>query len=43
VISIERWPDLADQARRNLARHGIGNAEVLTITKFPSRGPATIR
>src|SRR6266536_2346112 len=30
VISIERWPDLADQARRNLARQGIGNAEVLT-------------
>ena len=29
VISIERWPDLADQARRNLARQGIGNAEVL--------------
>ena len=30
VISIERWPDLADQARRNLARQGLGNAEVLT-------------
>jgi protein-L-isoaspartate(D-aspartate) O-methyltransferase len=30
VISIERWPDLAGQARRNLARQGIGNAEVLT-------------
>jgi len=29
VMSIERWPDLADQARRNLARHGIGNAQVL--------------
>jgi protein-L-isoaspartate(D-aspartate) O-methyltransferase len=29
VVSIERWPDLADQARRNLARQGIGNAEVL--------------
>ena len=29
VMSIERWPDLADQARRNLARQGIGNAEVL--------------
>jgi protein-L-isoaspartate(D-aspartate) O-methyltransferase len=29
VISIERWPDLADQARRNLARHGLGNAQVL--------------
>ena len=30
VISIERWPDLAGQARRNLARQGLGNAEVLT-------------
>jgi protein-L-isoaspartate(D-aspartate) O-methyltransferase len=29
VISIERWPDLADQARRNLARQGPGNAQVL--------------
>ena len=29
VMSIERWPDLADRARRNLARHGIGNAQVL--------------
>jgi protein-L-isoaspartate(D-aspartate) O-methyltransferase len=29
VMSIERWPDLADQARRNLARQGLGNAEVL--------------
>ena len=29
VISIERWPDLAGQARRNLARQGIRNAEVL--------------
>ena len=29
VISIERWPDLAGQARRNLARQGTGNAEVL--------------
>ena len=28
VISIERWPDLAGQARRNLARHGPGNAQV---------------
>ncbi len=30
VVSIERWPDLAGQARRNLARQGIRNAEVLT-------------
>ena len=29
VISIEIWPDLAGQARRNLAVQGIGNAVVL--------------
>ena len=29
AMSIERRPDLAGQARRNLARHGIGNAQVL--------------
>jgi protein-L-isoaspartate(D-aspartate) O-methyltransferase len=29
VVSIERWPDLADQVRQNLARHGIRNVEVL--------------
>ena len=29
VVSIERWPDLAAQARRNLARQGIGNVRVL--------------
>jgi protein-L-isoaspartate(D-aspartate) O-methyltransferase len=29
VVSIERWPDLASQARRNLARQGIGNLQVL--------------
>jgi len=28
VISIERWPDLAGQARRNLTRHGLGNAQL---------------
>ena len=28
VISIERWPDLAGQARRNLARHGLIDAVV---------------
>jgi protein-L-isoaspartate(D-aspartate) O-methyltransferase len=25
VVSIERWPDLAERARQNLARHGIRN------------------
>ena len=29
VVSIERWPDLAGQARWNLARHGIRNVQVL--------------
>lgn len=28
VTSIERWPDLAEQARTHLARHGITNVEV---------------
>jgi protein-L-isoaspartate(D-aspartate) O-methyltransferase len=29
VTSIERWPDLADQARKNLAAQGINNVHVL--------------
>jgi len=29
VVSIEIWPDLAEQARRNLAAQGIGNVVVL--------------
>jgi protein-L-isoaspartate(D-aspartate) O-methyltransferase len=29
VVSIERWPDLMRQARRNLARHDVGNAVLL--------------
>ncbi len=29
VVSVEIWPDLAEQARRNLAAHGIGNVVVL--------------
>ncbi|MGW1894573.1 protein-L-isoaspartate(D-aspartate) O-methyltransferase [Streptomyces sp. NPDC002004] len=28
VVSIERWPELAGEARRNLAAAGVGNAEV---------------
>ena len=42
VISIERWPDLADQARRNLARQGIGNAQVVAgdgSRGLPDRAP----
>jgi protein-L-isoaspartate(D-aspartate) O-methyltransferase len=29
VVSIERWPDLVDQARRNLATCGVGNVRLL--------------
>lgn len=29
VVSIERWPDMVEQARRNLARHGIQNVHLL--------------
>lgn len=29
VVSIERWPDLMEQARRNLARQGVDNVELL--------------
>ena len=29
VWSVERWPDLADAARSNLARHGVANVEVV--------------
>jgi protein-L-isoaspartate(D-aspartate) O-methyltransferase len=29
VTTIERWPDLAAQARKNLARHGVHNVQVL--------------
>jgi len=42
VVSIERWPDLAGQARRNLARQGIRNAEVLAgdgSRGLPDRAP----
>jgi protein-L-isoaspartate(D-aspartate) O-methyltransferase len=42
VVSIERWPDLADRARLNLARQGIRNAQVLTgdgSRGMPGRAP----
>ncbi len=29
VWSVERWPDVAWKARANLARHGVGNVEVV--------------
>ena len=30
VWSIERWPDVAETARENLARHGVANVEVVS-------------
>ena len=42
VVSIEIWPDLAEQARRNLAAQGIGNAVVLAgdgSEGAPDHGP----
>ena len=41
-IPIGRWPDLAGQARRNLARQGIGNIRVLAgdgSCGLPDRAP----
>lgn len=29
VVSIDRWPDMVEQARDNLARHGIDNVRLL--------------
>jgi protein-L-isoaspartate(D-aspartate) O-methyltransferase len=29
VVTIERWPDMVEQARRNLTRHGISNVRLL--------------
>ncbi|GII57349.1 protein-L-isoaspartate O-methyltransferase [Planotetraspora thailandica] len=42
VVSVEWWPDLARQARRNLARLDIGNVEVLDgdgTCGVPDRAP----
>jgi protein-L-isoaspartate(D-aspartate) O-methyltransferase len=42
VVSIERWPDLLDQARRNLARHAVRNVELFTgdgSLGVPQRAP----
>ena len=42
VVSIEIWPDLAEQARRNLAARGIGNVVVLAADGTegaPGRAP----
>lgn len=29
VVSVERWPDTAEAARRNLAAEGVGNVEIV--------------
>ncbi|WP_129662727.1 protein-L-isoaspartate(D-aspartate) O-methyltransferase [Phytoactinopolyspora endophytica] len=29
VVSIERWPDMVERARRHLDQHGIGNTQLL--------------
>ncbi|MCF6525126.1 protein-L-isoaspartate(D-aspartate) O-methyltransferase [Streptomyces sp. JJ36] len=29
VVGVERWPDLAERARADLARHGTANAEIV--------------
>jgi protein-L-isoaspartate(D-aspartate) O-methyltransferase len=42
VFSVERLPDLAAAARRNLTRHGIGNVEVVVgdgTKGLPERAP----
>jgi protein-L-isoaspartate(D-aspartate) O-methyltransferase len=42
VVSIEIWPDLAEQARRNLTARGIGNVVVLAADGTegaPGRAP----
>ncbi|MGH3950906.1 MAG: protein-L-isoaspartate O-methyltransferase family protein, partial [Pseudonocardiaceae bacterium] len=42
VVSIERWPDMADEAGRNLARHGIHNVALLVgdgTCGVPDRAP----
>ncbi|WP_214410474.1 protein-L-isoaspartate(D-aspartate) O-methyltransferase [Sphaerisporangium fuscum] len=42
VVSIDRWPDLVRQARRNLDRQGIGNVELLAgdgSLGVPGRAP----
>jgi protein-L-isoaspartate(D-aspartate) O-methyltransferase len=42
VWSVERWPDVAETARENLARHGAGNVEVAAgdgTEGLPERAP----
>jgi protein-L-isoaspartate(D-aspartate) O-methyltransferase len=42
VFSVERFPDLAEAARRNLDRHGIANVEVVAgdgTNGLPERAP----
>ncbi len=42
VVSVERWPDLVDEARLRLAGQGVGNAEVVLgdgTLGVPGRAP----
>ncbi|WP_443077947.1 protein-L-isoaspartate O-methyltransferase family protein [Streptomyces sp. NBC_01450] len=42
VVSVERWPDLVDEARLRLAGQGVGNAEVVLgdgTLGMPTRAP----
>lgn len=42
VVSVERWPDIAERARDNLRAQGIGNALVVTgdgTEGYPARAP----
>jgi protein-L-isoaspartate(D-aspartate) O-methyltransferase len=42
VWSVERWPDLAERARRNLLGHGVGNATVVVgdgSEGYPEQAP----
>jgi protein-L-isoaspartate(D-aspartate) O-methyltransferase len=42
VWSVERWPDLAETAREHLARHGVGNIQIVVgdgSGGLPERAP----
>ncbi|MGP3982934.1 protein-L-isoaspartate(D-aspartate) O-methyltransferase [Streptomyces sp. KR80] len=42
VVSIERWPDMVEEARRGLAKHGLENVEIVVgdgTHGVPARAP----
>ncbi|MFE7788767.1 protein-L-isoaspartate(D-aspartate) O-methyltransferase [Streptomyces sp. NPDC057460] len=42
VVSVERWPDMVEEARRRLAGQGLGNAEIVLgdgTLGMPARAP----